>query len=195
MKPILYLSFDIESDGPNVLVNNMLSFGICGITQFEEEIFTFAANLEELEGHSPAPECMSHFWHLFPEAWNATQLNKRPFVSVFKELATLLTSLKQTYRLVFAAMPACFDWMFFKTYYDLARMTDNTIVFDIGFHCNCMSTLFTVYKKQNKLTNKQMDEFKNSLLREDSTQLHNALYDAHLQGVQYVKLLTLMELH
>jgi hypothetical protein len=32
IKPFLYLSFDIETDGDNPLVNNMISIGFYGVT-------------------------------------------------------------------------------------------------------------------------------------------------------------------
>ena len=44
----LYLSFDIEADGPSPYLNNMLSFGISGITQDGKEVFSIQRNLSPL---------------------------------------------------------------------------------------------------------------------------------------------------
>ena len=68
-KPELYLSFDIKADGNNVMCNNMLSIGIYGIDKSENEVFTFYANIEELDGHIQDKRCMQEFWSHHPIAW------------------------------------------------------------------------------------------------------------------------------
>ena len=37
----LYLSFDIEADGPSPCLNNMLSLGICGMTETGEIVYKY----------------------------------------------------------------------------------------------------------------------------------------------------------
>lgn len=192
-KPILYLSFDIESDGTNPLINNMLSIGIYGLDKDENEIMSFYANLEELCGHIPDEQCMQDFWSKQPKAWSELQVDKKPTHVAFKQLSDELIVLSKDYKIEFVAMPACFDWMFLKSYYEFAKNTDKSITYNIGFQCTCMSTTFNIYRKFNKLSSKEYTKFKDSLIAEDASQLHNALYDAKLQGLRYVKLLKLMD--
>ena len=61
-KEKLFLSFDIESDGPTPMTNNLLSIGIIGITMDEKIIFEYEANIEPLVTHVQDNQCMQTFW-------------------------------------------------------------------------------------------------------------------------------------
>lgn len=65
-KEKLFLSFDVETDGPTAIINNLLSIGIVGITMDEKIIFEYEANIEPLETHTQDIKCMETFW-LKPE--------------------------------------------------------------------------------------------------------------------------------
>lgn len=193
-KPKLYLSLDIEADGNNVLVNNMISIGIYGIDRNGHEILTFQVNLEDMNGHIPDRQCMEEFWSKNPVAWAKTQENKQQIIPTFKHLSQILTELNKDWLMVFVAMPSCFDWMFFKSYYEFAKCIDKTIKFDIGFKCTCLSTLLAIYRKQNNLSSKDFETFKETLISCDPFLEHDALYDAKIQGLRYLKLIKLMNL-
>lgn len=120
IKPSLYLSFDIETDGDNPMLNSMISIGFCGMTDELSIVFEYQANIEPLEGHVQNHKCME-FWENNKNAWNATQINKRYYADVMVELSNHFTELNKLYNLKFIAMPSCFDWMFFKSYYELAQ--------------------------------------------------------------------------
>jgi hypothetical protein len=60
-KPKLYLSFDVETDGCSVLLNNMISIGFYGLDDFLNKVFEFDANIENLPNHKPEPACMENF--------------------------------------------------------------------------------------------------------------------------------------
>jgi hypothetical protein len=192
-KEKLFLSFDIESDGPTPIVNNLLSIGIVGITMDEEIVFEYQANIEPLENRIQDIQCMQTFW-LKPEqkiAWDFLQENKRNYIVVFAELGQKLKELSSKYNLKFVAHPSCFDWMFFKCYYELAKTNsqDEGCFYDIGFKCECSSTLWDYYKKSNKLTSIQSDKLFKYLGEFNESSNHMALSDARVQGKFYVKLL------
>lgn len=192
----LYLSFDIESDGPTPIVNNLLSIGVVGITIQEEIVFQFQANIEPLESHIEDLECMESFW-LKPEQKEALeflQTNKRNYIEVFEELGLKLKELNKNYKLKFVAHPACFDWMFFKCYYELAKTNskNKNNFYDIGYHCSCSSTLWDLYKKNNKLKALEANKLFKYLGEFDEKNNHMALSDAIVQGKFYVKLLKMM---
>lgn len=193
-KEDLFMSFDIEADGPTPMVNNLLSIGIVGITMDKEIVFTYEANIEPLASHVPDEKCMQTFW-LKPEqklAWDRLQVNKRNYVTVFEELGSQLKELNATYNLRFVAFPACFDWMFLKCYYELAKANSESKerFHDIGFLCECASTLWDVYKEKNNLTSTTFagDLFKRWGEFDEKTN-HMALSDAIVQGKFYVTLL------
>ena len=192
-KQILYLSFDVETDGPSPLVNNLLSIGIVG---FEEntgsEVFEFQANIIPLPTHTPDAQCMETFW-LKPEqkeAWDYLNTNKRDYIDIFEDLSCKLTVLSNKYKLVWIAHPACFDWMFFKSYYDLAKSNslNKKDFYDIGYQCVCISTLFNWYRKTHNLNSSQSFQLFNELGEFDVKTNHRASADARVQGKFYIGL-------
>jgi hypothetical protein len=118
MPPEIYVSTDVESDGPIPGANSMLSFGSAAYTADKELIDTFEANLELLPDATPDPKTMS-WWQTQPDAWNACRENiQAPQVA----MAAYLNWLKQLPgRPVFVSYPVAFDFMF--VYWYLIRFT------------------------------------------------------------------------
>jgi hypothetical protein len=195
-KPILYLSFDVETDGPSPTTNNLLSIGIAGFNADTKEIvFEFESNIMPIEGHVPDKKCMETFW-LKPEqkeAYKYLQTNQRNYIDVFIDLSNKLKELDINYKLIWAAYPSCFDWMFFKSYYELAKSKciDDDYFYDIGYQCKCISSTFDAFKKQMKLNSKQSKELYDELsqINLEEKNLHHALFDAKVQGKFYLGLL------
>lgn len=193
IKEKLFLSFDVETDGPTPIVNNLLSIGIVGITMNGEIIFEYEANIEPLETHIQDIKCMETFW-LKPEqknSWDYLKINRRNYIDVFEELGLKLKELDSMYELKFVAHPACFDWMFLKCYYELAKTNSHNekSFFEIGYKCECSSTLWNYYKHTNKLNSNQANELFKVLGVFDENSNHMALSDAKVQGRFYVGLL------
>ena len=195
-KEKLFLSFDIESDGPTPMINNFLSIGIVGITLDEKIIFEYEANIEPLENHIQDTQCMQTFW-LKPEqklAWANLQTNKRNYIEVFEELGAKLKELSNQYMLKFVAHPSCFDWMFLKCYYELAKLgsQNKECFYDIGYNCACSSSLWDYYKQLNKLSSSQANKLFKAWGKFDEETNHVAISDAKVQGKFYIKLLKKM---
>lgn len=195
--PTLYLSFDVETDGPTPLVNNLLSVGIVGIEENTSNIvFEFESNILPLETHKSDTQCMETFW-LKPEqkkAWDYLQTNQKDYLTVFEDLSSKLENLSLNYKLEWVAFPACFDWMFLKSYYELAKSNSSNgkKFYDIGYECICSSTLFDLYKKNNNLTSKEAYKLFNELGEYDPNQNHMAISDAKVQGKFYINLIKKM---
>ena len=68
----IYVSTDVEADGPIPGPNSMLSFGSAAYTGGKELIGTFSANLETLPGATADPKT-AEWWAQQPEAWAACQ--------------------------------------------------------------------------------------------------------------------------
>ncbi|HEY0005057.1 MAG TPA: hypothetical protein VGB17_09625 [Pyrinomonadaceae bacterium] len=109
----IYVSTDIETDGPVPGLNSMLSFGSAVYLADKTLIATFSANLETLAGASSHPDTMS-WWATQGEAWEACRKNPQPPSIVMPQYAAWLKSLPGTP--VFVGYPAAFDFMF-VTYY------------------------------------------------------------------------------
>ena len=70
----IYISTDIESDGPIPGPNSMLSFGSAAYMADKTLVSTFSANLETLPGATADPKTAA-WWVTQPEAWAASRVN------------------------------------------------------------------------------------------------------------------------
>lgn len=109
----IYVSTDVEADGPVPGLNSMLSFGSAAFLPDKTLVGTFSANLELLEGATSNPETMA-WWQTQPEAWAACRLDPQPPTLVMPQYVAWLKGLGATP--VFVGYPASFDFMF-VTYY------------------------------------------------------------------------------
>lgn len=69
-QPEIYVSTDIETDGPIPGPNSMLSFASAAFLADKTLVSTFTANLEALPEANGDPDTMK-WWEGQPEAWNA----------------------------------------------------------------------------------------------------------------------------
>lgn len=73
-KEEIYVSVDIEADGPIPGINSMLNFGMAAFRLGSEEpIDTFEVNLKPLPGAGQDKRCMDEFWAKNPAAWAYVQ--------------------------------------------------------------------------------------------------------------------------
>lgn len=109
----IFVSTDIEADGPIPGDNSMLSFASAAYTADKRLLSTFAANLETLPGAKPDPKTME-WWATQPEAWQACHRDLEPPESAMKRYVSWVRSLPG--QPVFVAYPAAFDFCFVYWY-------------------------------------------------------------------------------
>lgn len=115
----IYVSTDIESDGPIPGRNSMLSFASWAFTVDVKtgvitEIGRFERNLEQLPEAKPDPKTMTEFWDKNPEAWAACRKDTVPAEKAMREYVNWLKAFPR--KPVFAAYPAGYDWTFVYWY-------------------------------------------------------------------------------
>jgi hypothetical protein len=109
----IYVSTDIEADGPIPGSYSMLSFASAAFRADGEMISTFSANLETLPGAAQHPKTM-RFWEDFPEAWAASRENPQPPANAMRDYVAWLKQLPG--EPIFVAYPVVFDYMFIQWY-------------------------------------------------------------------------------
>lgn len=109
----IYVSTDIETDGPIPGPNSMLSFASAAFLGDKTMIGTFSANLTLLPGASGDPKTMA-WWAQNQGAWEASRTNLREPADAMKEYVNWIKSLPG--RPVFVAYPAGFDFLFVYWY-------------------------------------------------------------------------------
>lgn len=114
----IYVSTDVEADGPIPGPYSMLSFGSAAFTASGGLVATFSANLDVLEGAAGHPETMA-WWAQNRDAWEKTRSDlQSPSVAMHEYLAWL-KRLPGTPVLV--GYPVAYDFMF--VYWYLMKFT------------------------------------------------------------------------
>ncbi|MDQ3813123.1 MAG: exonuclease [Armatimonadota bacterium] len=114
----IYVSTDVETDGPIPGPHSMLSFGSAAYLADKTLIGTFSANLATLTGAAGDPRTME-WWKSQPQAWAACRQNLQAPGVAMKEYVAWLKALPG--KPVFVAYPAAFDFLFI--YWYLIRFT------------------------------------------------------------------------
>ncbi|OLB66503.1 MAG: exonuclease [Actinobacteria bacterium 13_2_20CM_2_72_6] len=175
----IYVSTDVETDGPIPGPHSMLSFASAAYTAGKELLGTFDANLVTLPGASGDATTMA-WWTTQPQAWAACRTDPEdPAVAMVRYKAWLD---ELPGRPVFVGYPAAFDFMF--VYWYLIRFAGSSpfshSALDIKTYA--MAVLGTEYRSTVKRTMPRswFGDFPHS---------HVALDDAIEQGALFCAML------
>ncbi len=111
--PEIYVSTDVETDGPVAGRHSMLSIGSAAYSADTQLLGTFSANLETLPGAIPDPRT-EEWWATQPEAWAACRHNAEAPAVVMLRYVEWIKTLPG--RPVFVAYPSAFDFPFVYWY-------------------------------------------------------------------------------
>ena len=111
--PEIYVSTDVESDGPIPGPHSMLSFASAAYTADKTLLSTFSANLDLLPGAVGHPATMV-WWATQPVAWAACRIDLQPPEQALHAYVVWLKTLPGTP--IFVAYPAGFDFLFVYWY-------------------------------------------------------------------------------
>ena len=113
----IYVSIDVESDGPIPGRNNLLSFGAAAFdlaaADPRKPVATFSANLELLPEATPSPSTMA-FWAREAAAWTAARQDTRPASEVMPAFVAWVRALPGSP--VVIGYPVTYDFMFLYWY-------------------------------------------------------------------------------
>jgi hypothetical protein len=175
----VYISTDIETDGPIPGPHSMLSFGSAAFRADKSLLSTFTANLESLPEATGHPETMA-WWETQPEAWAACRSGLQSPEAAMQNYVTWIRSLPG--KPVFVAYPAGFDFLFI--YWYLIRFVgESPFSFSaLDAKTYAMATLGLEYRASTK-RNYPRRWF------EQLPHTHQALDDAIGQGVMFINML------
>ena len=114
----VFISVDVETDGPIPGPYSMLSLGAVALTVSGSNLGEFAINLELLEGASSDPDTMS-WWAKQPrEIWEACRSNPKSPQEAMLQFSTWVRDIADEHHRtpVCVAYPAGFDFMFIYWY-------------------------------------------------------------------------------
>ncbi|MBF0159115.1 MAG: exonuclease [Magnetococcales bacterium] len=143
----IYVSTDIEADGPIPGPHSMLSFASAAYLADKRLIATFSANLATLPDATAHPTTAT-WWQSFPEAWAACRVNPLPPEEAMKQYVLWVKSLPG--KPIFVAYPVSFDFLF--VYWYLIRFTGESPFGHsaIDIHSYAMALMKTGFHTSNK---------------------------------------------
>jgi hypothetical protein len=113
VKDEIYVSTDVEVDGPIPGPHSMLSFASAAFRPDGTVVDVFSRNLETLDDARGDTETMD-WWRRNPEAWSACRENPVVPEKAMREYVAWLNALPA--RPVFVGFPASFDFLFVYWY-------------------------------------------------------------------------------
>lgn len=180
----VFVSIDVETDGPIPGPYSMLSLGAVAFTEDGTNLGEFSVNLELLEGASSDPDTMT-WWSKQPkEIWEACRINPKPPVEAMQQFVLWVNELAEEHHKipVCVAYPAGFDFMF--VYWYLVRFLAKS---PFSFSCldiktYAMAVLKTPFRQTTK-RNMPKSWFKGLPPHE-----HIACSDAREQGLLFLRM-------
>ena len=111
--PEIYVSTDVETDGPIPGLHSLLSFASAAYRPNKTLVSTFSANLHTLPGAIGHPDTMA-WWQTQPEAWAAARSDLQDPAVALPAYVAWVKALPGSP--VFVAYPAGFDFLFIYWY-------------------------------------------------------------------------------
>lgn len=180
MKKEIYISTDVETNGPIPGIHSMLSLASVAFDEDGNEIGSFEINCEELEGSHPNEKTMQ-WWQENIDAYNETRIEPvHPQVAMDRYYEWLM-DLKSKGKILFVAYPVAFDFMWVFWY--LNRFKGESPFGHNGI--DIRSYAMAMYKKGYLQSGK---EHYPSEWFDDLTLTHKAVDDARMQGHLFINM-------
>ena len=180
----IYLSTDVEADGPIPGQNSMLSFASAAFRKDKELISTFEVNLECLEGAAADPDTIK-WWSKHSEAWDYCRTNPQKPEAAMKKYAEWIRGLPGD--AVFVGYPASYDFLF--VYWYLRKYVGQSPFSHAALDIKTLA-MVAMRCDYRKATRMKMPEKWSDGLRGT----HKAIDDAIAQGVLFCNILAELEL-
>lgn len=181
----MYVSIDIETDGPAPGHNSMLSLGAAAFLREGVHLESWYAKIEPLPGAVRNEQTME-WWRTQPEAWAEVGRDQQSPFRAIPEFAGWCDTVGRGFKLVAVAWPAAFDFSFVNYY--LWRFAGRN---PLGFACLDMRSyangMFLVPGYYEKIP--EGDLYKKWNVKTDDLRPHFAVDDAVRQGRLFTAML------
>lgn len=177
----IYISVDVETDGPIPGQNSMLSIGAAAFLEDRTMVDTFSANLHTMVGAVTDPDTMK-WWGTQPDAWAACHEDLEDPVHATVRFKDWVIATAGDRKPVFVGYPAGFDFLFVYWYLMRCARQSPFSFSALDIKTYAMAILGCGYRDVSKQTMKRFKE--PGLLH-----THVAVDDAIEQGYLFLNLL------
>jgi len=179
----IFVSVDIEADGPSPGPNSMLSFAAVALDIDRNNFGEFERNLMVLDGAQQNKKTMTEFWANFPEMYEATRQNMVHPNQAMEEFKKWLNGLRKHGIPIFVAYPLGFDYKFIDWYMNKFLGKNAFGISGIDMKSFAMAMLGTNFKETNK------GSFPKRWRPKNMPHTHLAIDDAKEQGQVFINML------
>ncbi len=187
----VYVSCDVETDGPIPGPHSMLSLGAAAfVAPNKEPISTFSVNLSELPGAAPDPDTLQ-WWKSQPDAWAACRKDLKEPRQAMTDFVTWVEGLPGIQRggsgavknAVFVGYPAGFDFTWTYQYIRLFKLNSPFSFSALDIKTFAMAVMGTSFRESVK---RNMPK---AWFPKDRPHTHVAVEDAVEQGILFLNIL------
>lgn len=180
----IYVSVDIEADGPIPGPHSMLSLGAVALLETGKEVGAFEVNFEELEGAKPDPGTAEWWSKQDREVWNHIRKNPVPPKAGMESFVAWVDQIskQQNLPVVCVAYPAGFDFTFVYWYTRFLGLDSPFSFSCLDIKSYAAATLNIPYRKAVK---KNMPK---SWFKGLPPHTHKGLDDAREQGLLFLNI-------
>ncbi len=175
----IYVSTDIEADGPIPGPHSMLSLASVALRRDKTVVDEFSVNLEPLPGAAPHPRTML-WWEGHKDALAKARENPEDPAEAIPRYAKWVQKLPG--RVVLVGLPAAFDFMW--VYWYLQRFTDGSVFGHSALDIKSYAMAVTRQPFRDCVLDALPSEW-----RDDLPYTHVALDDAREQGALFCNML------
>jgi len=156
----VYMSINVESDGPDPALNNLLELSC--ILHFENgnTIDELNIKFQPLPNRKPDRFTMENFWNVNQEAWRWVSSDTVDVDTGMNLFIEFYESYSKKYSIRFVGDPASRDFVWLQEYYTNYAMFSTIKLYP---YCRCLTTMRKSYQKMLNLTDDESWTLKNKM--------------------------------
>lgn len=164
----VYMTINVESDGPDPALNNMLELSC--VLHFENGTVIDELNIKfiPLPNRKPDSFTMLNFWNVNPEAWDWVNTDSIDVDTGMSQFVEFFEKYSKLYSIRFVGDPASRDFVWLQEYYTNYAMFSTIKLFP---YCRCLTTMRKSYQKMLNLTDDESWILKNKMQNGNEIQL------------------------
>lgn len=185
----VYMTINIESDGPDPGINNLLELSCILHYESGEIIDELNIKLKPESNRRSDENTINNFWKVNEDAWNWVKEDNVDVNTGINKFVNWYEFYSKKFSIRFVGDPASRDFVWLQEYYTNYAPFANTKLLP---YCRCLTTMRKSYQKMLGLTDTQSWDLKKQLQGNDEETSHKGYLRAKKQAKEFCALRKLM---